>query len=267
MQPQASRVALFGIEIDQVSLTQATEVVSSWLNDEQSQCQFVVTPNVDHVVQLQVNPRMRQAYEAASLVVADGWPLVTAARLLKKPLPERVPGSDLVPQLFANAIPHRQLRTYLLGAGVGVAERAAEHIEQRWPNVSVVGTNSPPLGFENDPQLCDALVQSVDDAQPHLLIVGLGAPKQEIWLQNYQHRLSTRAAVAAGATIDFLAGEQSRAPVWVQQVYLEWLYRIGTDPRRLALRYLRDAWEFPQIVADEWLRLRRRRGDRLREHR
>jgi N-acetylglucosaminyldiphosphoundecaprenol N-acetyl-beta-D-mannosaminyltransferase len=101
------------------------------------------------------------------------------------------------------------------------------------------------------------MLQLVADANPDLLIVGFGAPKQEIWLHTYRQRLAVKAAIAGGATIDFLAGEQSRAPRWVQRICLEWLYRIGTDPRRLALRYLRDAWWFPQIAAREWWRLRR----------
>jgi N-acetylglucosaminyldiphosphoundecaprenol N-acetyl-beta-D-mannosaminyltransferase len=253
-------VALFGIEIDQASMADAVEIMLRWLDDEQSGCRYVVTPNVDHIVQLQDNPRLRQAYAGASLVIADGWPLVAFARLCKNPLPERIPGSDLVTQLFAAAKPDRPLRTFLLGAAPGVAERAAERIKQKWPNVIVVGVHSPPLGFEHDAGRCAEILQLVADAAPDLLVVGFGAPKQEIWLHTYQQHLSVKAAIAGGATIDFLAGEQSRAPRWVQRICLEWLYRIGTDPRRLALRYLRDAWRFPQIVAREWLQLRRNRG-------
>jgi N-acetylglucosaminyldiphosphoundecaprenol N-acetyl-beta-D-mannosaminyltransferase len=258
-------ISLFGIEIDQASMADAVEIMLRWMDDERSGCRYVVTPNVDHILQLQDNPRLRQAYVGASLVIADGWPLVAFARLCKTPLPERVPGSDLVPQLFAAAKPNRPLRTFLLGAGPGVAERAAELIEQKWPNVIVVGVHSPPLGFEHDARQCDEILQRVANAAPDLLVVGFGAPKQEIWLHTYQERLSVRAAIAAGATIDFLAGEQSRAPRWVQRICMEWLYRIGTDPRRLALRYLRDAWRFPQIAAREWLQLSRNRRKQSRD--
>jgi N-acetylglucosaminyldiphosphoundecaprenol N-acetyl-beta-D-mannosaminyltransferase len=258
-------VALFGIEIDLVSMPDAVEIVLRWLDDEQSGCRYVVTPNVDHIVQLQDNPQLWRAYAAASLVVADGWPLVAFARWCKNPLPERIPGSDLVPHLFSAAKADRPLRTFLLGAAPGVAERAAERIKKKWPNVIVVGVHSPPLAFEHDAHRCAEILQLVADAAPDLLVVGFGAPKQEIWLHTYQQHLSVKAAIAGGATIDFLAGEQSRAPRWVQRIYLEWLYRIGTDPHRLALRYLRDAWRFPQIVAREWLRLHRNRRRRLRD--
>jgi N-acetylglucosaminyldiphosphoundecaprenol N-acetyl-beta-D-mannosaminyltransferase len=262
-QRAGATVALFGIEIDQVSMGDAVEVVFRWLNDEQLGCRYVVTPNVDHIVQLQDNPSLRQAYAGASLIIADGWPLVAFARLCKNRLPERVPGSDLVLQLFAAAKPDRPLRTFLLGGAPRVAERAAEHIQQKWPNVRVVGVHCPPFRFEHDDRLCAEILRLVADAASDLLVVGLGTPKQEIWLHTYQQRLSVKAAIGGGATIDFLAGEQSRAPRWVQSICLEWLYRIGTDPRRLALRYLRDAWRFPQIAAREWLRLRRNRGEAI----
>jgi N-acetylglucosaminyldiphosphoundecaprenol N-acetyl-beta-D-mannosaminyltransferase len=252
-------VALFGIEIDQVSMADAVAILLRWLDDKLSGCRYVVTPNVNYIVHLQNNLRLRQAYAGASLVIADGWPLVAFSRLFKNALPERVPGSDLVPHLFAAAKPERPLRTFLLGAKPGVAERAAELIKQKWSNVMVVGVHSPTLGFEHDARQCAQILQLVADAAPDLLIVGFGAPKQEIWLHTYQQHLSVKAAIAGGATIDFLAGEQSRAPRWVQRICLEWLYRIGTDPRRLVLRYIRDAWRFPQIVAREWLRLRRNR--------
>jgi N-acetylglucosaminyldiphosphoundecaprenol N-acetyl-beta-D-mannosaminyltransferase len=254
VEPSAGKAKLFGAAIDRVSMEEAVAIVSEWLNGDPGPCRYVVTPNVDHIVQLQHDQDLRQAYANASLVIADGWPLVAAARLLGRPVPERVAGSDLVPRLFAAASPERPLRAYLLGAAPGVAERAAARIEQTWPNVSVVGTNSPPQGFDADSAQCDAVLQLIAAAQPQLLVVGLGAPKQEIWLNRYHPRLAAKVAIAAGATIDFLAGEQTRAPRWVQRLYLEWLYRIGTDPKRLTIRYLRDAWHFPRIVAKEWFR-------------
>jgi N-acetylglucosaminyldiphosphoundecaprenol N-acetyl-beta-D-mannosaminyltransferase len=262
-QQSGPTVALFGIEVDQVSMADAVAILLRWLDDKLSGCRYVVTPNVNHIVHLQNNARLGQAYAGANLVVADGWPLVAFSRLFKNALPERVPGSDLVPHLFAAAKPERPLRTFLLGAKPGVAERAAERIKQKWSSVLVVGSHSPPLGFEHDARQCAEILQLVADAAPDLLIVGFGMPKQEIWLHTYQQHLFVKVAIAGGATIDFLAGEQSRAPRWVQRMCLEWLYRIGTDPRRLLLRYIRDAWHFPQIVARESVRLRRNR--RLQE--
>src|SRR5581483_6912843 len=113
-------------------------------------CRYVVTPNLDHSMQLQSNPALRRAYADASLVIADGWPVVLASRLFGDPLPARVTGSDIVPRTFESLSPQEPLRIYLLGAGPGVAEKAAVRIETRYPGARVVGTHSPPFGFERD---------------------------------------------------------------------------------------------------------------------
>jgi N-acetylglucosaminyldiphosphoundecaprenol N-acetyl-beta-D-mannosaminyltransferase len=248
-------VKLFGISLHRIRMSEAVGLLLDWMSDA-SPCRYVVTPNVDHVVKLQTHPALQDAYREASLVVADGWPLVTASRWLGQPLPERVPGSDLVPNLLAAGQTISDFRVSLLGAAPGVAVQAAERIRSRWPGVKVCGVTSPPRGFEDDQNQCRSVVESVNKGSPHLLVVGLGAPRQEIWLRQYARQLNARVAIAAGATIDFLAGAQTRAPVWIQALHLEWFFRLATDPRRLAGRYAHDAWVFPRLVAAERRRLR-----------
>src|SRR5207244_10022656 len=119
----------------------------------------------------------------------------------------------------------------------------------------VAGVASPEPGFENDSGETKKLIDAINAATPHLLVVGLGAPKQEIWLLQHAPLLRAPVAIAAGATIDFLAGVQTRAPRWIQRLRLEWLFRLASDPRRLAGRYVRDAVVFPRLVAAEWRRL------------
>jgi N-acetylglucosaminyldiphosphoundecaprenol N-acetyl-beta-D-mannosaminyltransferase len=159
-----------------------------------------------------------------------------------------VPGSDLVPALFDAADPAEPLRVYLLGAAPGVGERAMTQIQRRWPAVIPAGCYSPPLGFEHDERENSEIIARIEAAQPDLLIVGLGAPKQELWVHRHLEILATQVAICAGATIDFLAGERRRAPRWMQRAKLEWLHRLLSEPRRLAWRYLRDAAVFPQLV-------------------
>jgi N-acetylglucosaminyldiphosphoundecaprenol N-acetyl-beta-D-mannosaminyltransferase len=247
-----TRIRLFGIEIDALRMNDAVARVFDWLDQPAGPCRFVVTPNVDHTVLVQTNAELRAAYRDAGLVLADGWPVVAASRLLRRPLPERVAGSDLTPALFAAAQHQRPLRVYLLGAAPGVGERAAKNIRQRWPAVEVVGVYSPPLGFERDEQENRAILDRIRAAAPDVLIVGLGAPKQELWVHRHQHELAARAALCVGATIDFLAGEKRRAPKVLQRIGLEWLHRMLSEPRRLVRRYARDAWIFPQLVWREW---------------
>lgn len=245
-------VSLFGIKIHRLTMSEAVAQLREWTNAEETACRFVVTPNVDHAVMFRERADMRKAYEGASLVVADGWPVVAASRLLGRSLPHRIPGSDLAPALFDTTRDGSKLRVYLLGAASGVAERAAEKMAAQWPNVEVVGTYSPPLGFEKNPAENAAIVERINATQTDVLIVGLGAPKQELWTAAHREQLKVKTALCIGATIDFLAGEKARAPMWMRRCGLEWLHRVASEPKRLFRRYARDAWVFPQLVWSEW---------------
>ena len=246
------KVPMFGVHLDPLSIFDAVDAIRGWLK-EGGRCRYVVTPNVDHVVKLQTNSDLVAAYQDAALVLADGNPVVWAARLLGKSLPGTVPGSDLVPALFDAGELEQKLRVFLLGAAPGVASRAAGRIHGRWPWVEVCGTYSPPVGFEKDESECERILQMISQARPLVLIVGLGAPKQEIWVHRHRERIDALAALCVGATIDFLAGEKARAPLWMRKARLEWVHRMLSEPRRLSGRYLRCAWIFPQLVIAEAL--------------
>jgi N-acetylglucosaminyldiphosphoundecaprenol N-acetyl-beta-D-mannosaminyltransferase len=245
-------VELFGMQLSRVTMREAVAEVMEWASAPRGAvCRYVVTPNVDHAVLFQRRADLRAAYADASLVLADGAPIVLASRLLgaraaHKTLPERVAGSDLVPQLFAAA--DRPLRVFLLGAAPGVAEKAAARIERKWSPVKVVGCYAPPLGFETNEQESAKILEIVAAAAPDLLVVGLGAPKQELWVHQHHRQLQAKVALCVGATIDFLAGQKRRSPVWMRRAGLEWAHRVFSEPRRLAGRYARDAWAFPRLV-------------------
>jgi N-acetylglucosaminyldiphosphoundecaprenol N-acetyl-beta-D-mannosaminyltransferase len=268
--PMPRRVRLFGIDIDPLRMSEAVGRLLDWVDDDDRRCRYVVTPNADHAVLFQEHESLRNAYADAELVLVDGIPVLLAAKLLRRGVPERVTGSDLVPALFdaasrkscdASVSPAlkidartttRQLRVYLLGAAPGVAQRAATKIEERWPAVRIVGCDSPAIGFEKRPEENDAILNRVAAAEADVLIVGLGAPKQELWVHAHRRRIAAPVTLCVGATIDFLAGERRRAPVWMQRIGLEWLHRMMSEPRRLAKRYLRDAAKFPSLVWREW---------------
>ena len=251
-------ISLFGMKINAVDMATAVETVIHWCNSPLGEnCRYVVTPNVDHTVMFQTDSELRESYAGAAMVLADGAPVIWASRLLRKALPERVAGSDLVPTLFetvsSTSDPASQpLRVFLLGAGPRVADRAAEVIHRRWSGVEVVGTLSPPMGFEHVDVENQRILDAVAKCQPDLVLIGLGAPKQELWIGRHADRLQAKAALCIGATIDFLAGEKSRAPRFLQKLGLEWFHRMATEPRRLVKRYARDAWIFPQLIWREW---------------
>jgi N-acetylglucosaminyldiphosphoundecaprenol N-acetyl-beta-D-mannosaminyltransferase len=248
------RVQLFGCKIDRVRMPQAVTRVYRLIHGFTGKCRYVVTPNVDHVVMLEHHQGLRRAYDDADVVLADGMPVVLASRLLGRGLPERVTGADLTVALFDAAEYRGGLRVFLLGAGPGVAEQAAAKIHERWPGVEVTGTYSPPMGFEKDPQQNAEILARIAAASPDVLVVGLGAPKQELWVHAHQQEIEAAVALCVGATIDFLAAHKRRAPLWMQKSGLEWLHRVATEPRRLIRRYARDAWQFPKLVFREWRR-------------
>ena len=257
------QVQLFGIRFDRLRMADAVERIVTWCRAPyEGRCRFVVTPNVDHAVMYQEQVPLQAAYADAALVLVDGTPIVWASRWLRRRLPERVAGSDLVPALFQHVASEENsrnasdvaapLRVFLLGAAPGVAERAARTIHATWPAVSVVGVYSPPIGFEDDEDENGRILEHIAQSAPDLLLVGLGAPKQELWVHRHRGQIRAKVALCVGATIDFLAGAKSRSPRWMRRVGLEWLHRMLTEPRRLARRYARDAWIFPQLIWRQW---------------
>ncbi len=258
--PQPSRdfptIPLFGMHIHRVDMDEAIAQIKAWVASHEEtgshRCRFVVTPNVDHAVLLQDHGGLKRAYERADLVLADGHPIVWASRFLGRGLPERVPGSDLVPMLFQSMTDKPSLRVFLLGAAPGVGLRAADRIHSRYPNVEVVGVYSPPIGFEKDARENETILQEIAAVQPDVLVIGLGAPKQECWIEQHCDRIQANVALCVGATIDFLAGEKKRAPVWMQRFGIEWLHRMLSEPNRMIKRYAKDAWIFPQLVFQQW---------------
>lgn len=247
-----SKQRLFGIDFDVVTMRDAVDwVFRKVAIGRQSHSRFVVTPNVNLTLRHQNEARFRQTVHHADLTICDGQPLVRLSRWFRKPLPERVAGSDLVFQIFEAAVSEMPLKVFLLGAAPGVAEIACENIRKRWDGVQVVGTCSPDFGFEQDPQQNQQIVEQINDSEADVLIIGLGAPKQETWAFNHRFELNTAVALCVGGTIDFLAGEQTRAPVIIRRMGVEWIWRMATNPGRLAKRYFKDSLLLPGLILDE----------------
>lgn len=253
----APKARALGVWVDALSLEQAAERVARFLaeaeSDRATPARYVVTPNLDHAVQLLENVDLRSVYRAAALILPDGMPLVWAARWNGYSLFERVTGSDLTPRVLSIAPPGTKV--FLLGGSDEASARAQARIEADYPNVAVVGRSSPPRGFEKDPAWSDRLTHEITSSGAELVILGLGAPKQELWAHAHAARLPGTVLLCVGATIDFLAGTVSRAPRFVQRIGLEWLYRMLSDPGRLVQRYAKDAWYLPLLL---W---RDRRGE------
>lgn len=256
------KVRVLGTSVHVVDLPGAVEIVVRWITESRATrgsealppCRYVVTPNLDHAVMLRTDEALQSAYSGAALTVADGMPLVWMSRIVGDPLPGRVPGSDLVPRIF-EASP-AGTRVYLLGAAEDSSLGAAAAIQRDFPHLNVVGRLSPPFGFERSEEWSEKITSHIRQCDADVIVVGLGAPKQETWVARHAHRLPGTTVLCAGATIDFLSGAVQRAPVWAQKTGLEWLHRMVSDPKRLIKRYTKDAAYVPLLIAhDAWSRI------------
>jgi N-acetylglucosaminyldiphosphoundecaprenol N-acetyl-beta-D-mannosaminyltransferase len=217
----------------------------------------VYTPNVDHVVLAERASAFRDAYAAADLSLVDGQLLVWASRLLGEALPAKISGSDLVPRLLERAA-RRGWRVHLLGGGPGVGQVAALRLRERYGDV-VAAIDAPSVA-EVPSAVDDAIVDTIRRAGAELVLVGLGAPKQELLIHRIRSRIAPAVALAIGATLDFIAGRQKRAPAWVSRAGLEWLYRLAHEPR-LARRYLVRDPLFIVVLLREMRRTAVRQGE------
>ncbi len=217
---------------------------------------FVVTPNIDHVVLAEDDEAFLAAYEAASLSLADGFPVVATSKLMVTPLPEKISGSDLVLPLMRMAASGGR-RVYLLGAGPGVAEKAAARLVRDLPDLKIVGVDAPRVDLSEPREARAPIVQRVREASPDIVLVAFGAPKQEIFCHEIVRDVAPAVLLGIGATLDFIAGTVTRAPPWMSKIGAEWAYRLAKEPRRLFHRYVVRDSRYPFIVLRQYLAARR----------
>lgn len=205
----------------------------------------LITPNVDHLVKLQKDKDFYDVYQKAEWVVCDSKILYLMSKLLKEPLPEAIPGSSFFTAYYMYHKNDQNCKIFLLGAAEGIAEKAMKNINEKVGRRIVVGAHSPSYGFEKNEQECEELVRIVNESGANVLLVGVGAPKQEKWIMKYHDRMpGVDVFMALGATIDFEAGTLKRAPKVWQKCGMEWLYRVIKEPKRLFKRYFVDDMQF-----------------------
>ena len=208
---------------------------------EQLDSGVLVTPNLDHLVKLQTDKEFYAAYRDAEWVVCDSRILRQCSRLLPESLTEAIPGSSFFTSYYKYHSNDPDCRIFLLGAAPGVGEKAMANINKSVGRKIVVGSYSPPYGFESDAAECQRVVDIVNASGANVVLVGLGAPKQEKWIHRFRHQMpGVKLWMALGATIDFEAGNIKRAPRWVQKLCMEWFYRFLKEPRRMFGRYFVD---------------------------
>ena len=229
------RKPLLNVWADDLSMAELLEQLSTGGG-------VVFTVNPDHLYHLQYNADFVRAYRSADLITVDSHYVRLALTLLGRPIVNRLPGSDIVPAFCARNASNPDVRIFLLGARPGVAQIARESMNRKAGREMVVGAHGPSMNFVNDQAEIDAAIEMIVASGANVLLVGLGAPKQEIWIASVRHRLpQVRVMMGVGATIDYEAGAVKRAPVILQRLGLEWTYRVSTEPRRYLMRYVRSS--------------------------
>jgi N-acetylglucosaminyldiphosphoundecaprenol N-acetyl-beta-D-mannosaminyltransferase len=207
----------------------------------------VYTPNIDHVVLAETDTELRNAYSRAALSLADGFPLVVTSKLTRTRLPEKVSGSDLVEPLIQRAA-ERGYRVFFLGGGPGIAESAAAVLTARYPALQVAGCAAPMVAARPTAASSAEIGALLQASGAQIVLVAMGAPKQELLIDAVADAAKPAVLLGIGASLDFIAGKVKRAPKWMSENGLEWLYRLNQERGRLWRRYLRDT-QYPLIVA------------------
>jgi N-acetylglucosaminyldiphosphoundecaprenol N-acetyl-beta-D-mannosaminyltransferase len=240
-----TQVNIFGAWVDPISREEALQTILTWCETRAQQ--YVVTPNLNACRLLRTNQEFAAAYRDAGLSLPDGWPLVAGSRLTKHPVRQRVTGSDLIAPL-CERLSERGFSVFFLGSSNEVLRDVSKKLQGITNKLAIVGTYSPPLGFEHDKSQIDFINKQIESLRPHAVVVALGAPKQELWMASNVKHLPIGFAIGVGGSLDFLAGKQRRAPLFFRRVCLEWLWRAGSDPARLGKRYLADAASLPLLL-------------------
>jgi N-acetylglucosaminyldiphosphoundecaprenol N-acetyl-beta-D-mannosaminyltransferase len=243
-----NRMQFMNTYIDNATLDEVIQYIEKCIT--QKKICHVITPNVDQIVKIEDDAYFKEICNNAELLLTDGHPLMWIAKWYGTPIKEKISGADLVPQLCEVAA-KKKYRVFFLGAAEGVAIKAANILQEKYPGLIIAGTYSPPFGFENDNIELTNINKMLFKSKADLLFVGMGVPKQDIFIYENMYKYNIPVSFSIGAAIDFIAGVQKRAPRWMSNNGLEWMYRLFENPRRMFRRYIIDdlkifklAWKY-----------------------
>jgi len=254
-------IVILGIPVDNLDMDETVErifaIVEASLKD--GKARQVATVNVDFLVNTLSwrlsrfrHPELINILRQADLVTPDGMPIIWTSRMLGTPLKERVTGADLVPKL-AEMAARKGKSIYFLGGRGDVGSRAAQLLQERFPDLGVAGAESPFVRIEGDALAQETLkdqeiVERINRSGADILLIGFGNPKQEVWFERNRGRLRVPVSIGIGGTYEFIVGSVARAPQWMQKTGLEWIFRIAQDPKRLWKRYFVGFFKFGLMI-------------------
>lgn len=218
-------VSILGVHFQRIRMEEAVQRAFHFLESEGTQ--VIYTPNPEIVIEAYKDPAVLKVLNAADMLIPDGIGVVIGSRIIGKPLPERVAGYDLTQNLFEK-MNQAGKSVYFLGAAPGVADTAAQKMQIKYPKMKIIGTHD---GYFK-PEESEKIVTEINRLNPDLLLVGLGAPRQEKWIQQYKNQLNAKLCIGVGGSFDGMADIVKRAPAFFIKLNLEWFYRLLCQPTR-----------------------------------
>lgn len=259
MRNHENRTTIMGIPVNNLRMNETVDRVMKMVDQYRidHKKRLVATANVDFIINAhnrkakQNGGKLLNILRKADLVTADGMPLVWLSKILGRPLKERVTGADMVPALARKAAKEGK-SIYLFGGNNGSAKKTAEILSEENPMLKIAGVSSPMIDMEDNLENKIEIAR-INITKPDVLLIALGNPKQEIWHERYKKYMKVPVSIGIGGTFEFIAGDTSRAPEWMQKHGLEWMYRMMQDPGRLIKRYMIGLFAFnlmvlPQII-------------------
>lgn len=240
---------LLNTYVNNVNMDEAIQAIEDMIASEKKS--YIVAINVDVVMKIENDAYLKEITDEADMVLVDGKPLQWIAKWHKRPIKAKISGSDLVPILCKRAA-EKSYSIFIIGGKNGIAEKAKQNLERDLPGIKIVGTYAPPFGFEKNEKELNKINEMISDVHPDILIACFGCPKQEKWIyENYQ-KYDAAVSVCAGATVDFLAGNVTRAPKWMSEHGLEWFYRFLQEPKRMFKRYFVNDLLIVKLIFKYW---------------
>lgn len=242
--PQLKTSRIWGIDYHAVDMQDALLFLEAWIRRRIPG--YAITSNLNYSMLCRHESRLSKFTERAALVLCDGMPILWRSFANVQKLPERVAGSDLIYRL-AELCQANGFRLYLYGAAPGIADKTAEVLLSKYPKLKIAGVQCPPFHATSSAEI-QASLQKIKAAKPDVLLVALGQPKGEYWIEDHYQELGVPMSIQVGASFDFVAGKAKRAPVMFQKTGLEWLYRALHDPRRLVPRYTKNLLYLLRVI-------------------